>query len=136
MARFEPGRSGNPAGKPRGAVCRITKLRRSIEDAIPGILAALTEKALAGDTAAAKLLLERSVAPLKATAPTVQLPDLAGENLTLAARSVLQAVGEGTLAPDAGAQILQGLIGSLRQIEQAELEARIESLEKKQNEQH
>lgn len=38
MARFKPGQSGNPAGKPKGTISKVTKLRQSIEKDVPAIL--------------------------------------------------------------------------------------------------
>ncbi len=60
MARFQKGASGNPAGKPKGAVCKMTKLRQSIEKDLPEILAAMVAQAKAGDTRRRKLLLDRA----------------------------------------------------------------------------
>ncbi|WP_233490253.1 DUF5681 domain-containing protein [Thiocapsa marina] len=34
MAKFKPGQSGNPAGKPPGTASQSTRLRRSIEQHI------------------------------------------------------------------------------------------------------
>ncbi len=59
-----------------------------------------------GDSSgAARLLLERTVAPLKATEPTVlvQMPD---NTLTDQGRAVLAAVAAGTMAPTQGAALL------------------------------
>jgi len=130
---FPKGVSGNPKGRPAGIPSKTVKLRHQIEADIPEILEAMTEKAKAGDVAAAKLLMERTIPPLKSEAPTIQLPGLADQDLTAAARMVLGAVGAGTLPPDIGGQLVQALVNAVRLIESAELAERIKVLEDRAN---
>ncbi len=66
MARFQKGLSGNPRGRPRGT-SKTEKLRHAIEAHVPEIIAAMVEKAREGDTAAAKLLIDRVVPTLRPT---------------------------------------------------------------------
>jgi hypothetical protein len=83
---------------------------------------------MAGDVGAARLLLERSIAPLKAIeAPqALHLPD---GTLTEQGRAVLGAVAAGELAPGQGAALL-GAIGTLARVTEVdELTRRIEKLE-------
>lgn len=93
-------------------------------------MAVLLERALAGDIGAARLLLERTIAPLKASeepAP-LALPD---GTLTEQGRAVLVAVAAGDLAPGQGAALLASL-GTLAKLTEAdELERRIAALEVK-----
>ncbi len=77
---WKPGQSGNPDGRPPGTG-EIAKLRAVISERVPELLAALIDRALAGDTAAARLLLERSMAPYKGIEPP-QAIDLPGGTLT------------------------------------------------------
>lgn len=130
--RWKAGESGNPAGRPPG-VGEVSKLRAAIAERVPELLAALVTKALEGDIGAARLLLERAIAPLKGIeqAVTLQLPD--GDTLTAQGRAVLSAVAGGELAPSQGAALL-GAIGTLARVtETVELLARITALEEKQN---
>ena len=125
--RWKTGESGNPAGRPPGAG-EVSKLRASIAARVPELLAALMTKALDGDTGAARLLLERAIAPLKAAEQpeTLALPD---GTLTEQGRAVLRAVADGDLAPSQGAALL-GAIGALSKISETdELRTRIEKLE-------
>lgn len=124
---WKPGQSGNPAGRPPGGG-EIGKLRAAIGERVPELLAAMMVKALEGDVGAARLLLERAVAPLKAAeqAETISLPD---GSLTDQGRAVLRAVAAGELAPGQGAALL-GAIGTLARVtEMDELEARLTKLE-------
>jgi hypothetical protein len=124
---WKPGQSGNPAGRPPG-VGEIGKLRAAIGERVPELLAAMMVKALEGDVGAARLLLERAVAPLKAAeqAESISLPD---GSLTDQGRAVLRAVAAGELAPGQGAALL-GAIGTLARVTEIdELNARITKLE-------
>ena len=129
---WKPGQSGNPAGRPPG-VGEIGKLRAAIAERVPELLAAMMGKALEGDVGAARLLLERAIAPLKAIeqAVALQLPD--GDTLTAQGRAVLSAVAGGELAPSQGAALL-GAIGTLARVTEIdELSARITKLEGAKN---
>lgn len=126
---WQKGQSGNPAGK-RPGVGRITKIRAEIGDHLPGIVARLVTAALAGDTQAAKILLDRSLAPLKPLEPSIAMRLPAG-TLTDQARAVVAAVAGGDVPTSQGAQLV-ACIGTVAKIfESDELLARIEKLEAK-----
>lgn len=130
--RWKAGESGNPAGRKPGTG-EVAKVRAAIAARVPELLAKLMTQALEGDTSAARLLLERAIAPLKAIEQAVelQLPD-AG-TLTAQGRAVLSAVATGDIAPGQGAQLLAA-IGSLARVTEIdELTNRITALEEKQN---
>jgi HAMP domain-containing protein len=89
-------------------------------------------KALEGDVGAARLLLERAVAPLKPAEQAVTLR-LAAGTLTTQGQSILDSVGRGELGVGQGAQLIASL-GALAKITEIdELAKRIEKLEEKQN---
>lgn len=126
-SRWKPGESGNPAGRPSGAGT-IAKLRASIAEHIPEVIARLAEQAKAGDQASARLLLERYLPPVKATeqpAP-LALPD---GSLTEQGKAVLAAAGAGDLAPGQAAQLLSSLAALAKLIETDDLDRRIAALE-------
>lgn len=102
-------------------------IRTQIAADLPAIIGVLKDKALAGDVTAARALMDRSLAPLKATdEPTRFVP---GHYPATSARLVLEAVSVGGLTPDQGSQILSALVAQVRITEVSELEGRIARLE-------
>jgi len=128
---WEPGQSGNPKGRPKGTG-EVAKIRAAIAERVPELLEKLMTQALEGDTSAARLLLERAVAPLKA-AEQPQALSLPAGSLTDQGRAVLASVAAGELAPGQGAALL-GAIGTLSRVAEIdELAARVAALEEKQH---
>lgn len=126
-AAWKPGQSGNPKGRPAGTG-EVGKLRAAIAKRVPDLLDAMMAKALDGDVGAARLLLERAIAPLKAMEPTLALT-LPDGTLTAQGHAVLRSVADGELAPSQGAALL-GAIGTLARVTEIdELESRIAALE-------
>ena len=127
--RWKAGESGNPAGRKPGTG-QVAAIRAAIAERVPELLAAMMAKALEGDIGAARLLLERAIAPLKA-AEQPQALSLPDGTLTDQGRAVLAAVAAGELAPGQGAALL-GAIGTLARVAEVdELARRIEVLEGK-----
>ncbi|MBK5966471.1 hypothetical protein CCR95_20930 [Thiocystis minor] len=133
MAKFKPGQSGNPAGKRPGTVCKMTKLRQSIEADLPEILSAMVTAAKQGDTTAAKLVMDRVLPALRPTDQAVSLP-LAGDDLAADGRAIIQATGNADITPEQASRLLAGLGSLARVVEVGELIKRIESLEAKYGE--
>jgi len=129
MAKFQPGQSGNPRGRPRGIQTQA-KLRNAIAEDMPAIIEAVTEAAKGGDIQAAKLLLDRVLPALKPQDQAVSLP--LSDGLAASGRSILAAVGQSGVTPEQGFKLLQGLSALSRVIETDELLRRIEALEQVQ----
>ena len=125
--RWKTGESGNPAGRKPGTG-EVARIRAAIAKQVPDLLDAMMTKALDGDVGAARLLLERAIAPLKAMEPTLALT-LPDGTLTDQGHAVLRSVADGVLAPSQGAALL-GAIGTLARVTEIdELETRIAALE-------
>jgi hypothetical protein len=128
--RFAPGTSGNPKGRPPGAG-EVVKLRAAIAKHVPAIVEKLVEQAKAGDAAAARILLERVLPPVKATEQPVPIDMPTEGTLTDQGRAVVAAAADGFLAPGQAAQMLTGLGALAKLIETDELAARIAALEER-----
>jgi hypothetical protein len=122
--------TGN-AGRPKGSRNRTTV---AVLELLEGQAEALSNKAvemaLAGDTVALRLCLERLAPPRKDVPVVFPLPRMVtAHDAAKAAAAVLQAVSEGDLTPTEGAQVM-GLVDSYRRtLEVTELEARVAALE-------
>lgn len=125
---WKPGKSGNPAGRPKGIPNPQARLRHMID--AKGIINKLQEAALAGDVQAARTLLERALPVYRTAAEPVDLPELAASSaLTDKAHAVLAAVADGRIAPDLGAQLVTAIGTVARVAEVDELARRIAALE-------
>jgi hypothetical protein len=133
MAQFEPGKSGNPKGKPKGAQSRFTKMREELKSDLPALLESTKKAALAGDMTAMRLLLERTLPPLKATAAPLVIEDLEqATTLTGKADLILAAIARGDMPPDVGASLVDALgrLAKLKELD--EIERRLSALEESQ----
>lgn len=121
---------GNP-GKPKGARHKATTAALALLD---GQAEALTQKAietaLAGDTTALRLCLDRIAPPRKDAPVSFTLPPMTtAKDAATAAGAILDAVALGYLTPLEAAQVM-GLIETYRRtLETCDLEARVAALE-------
>jgi hypothetical protein len=88
----------------------------------------MVDAAKGGDTAAAKLLLDRALPTLKPMMQTTTFE--AGETLSDSGRAIIQAVSRGDMSADHGTALIGALAGLARVVEVDELADRIEALEK------
>ena len=119
---FQPGQSGNPAGRPKGSVNKqLAMLREAVEKVLPLIV----DRALAGDAEAQRLILERGLPKLKPIEVPMEftLPEV-GE--TSPARAILLQAAEGTLPLSCAREIVRELIPVAEQ-EQREIAASAQS---------
>jgi hypothetical protein len=130
---FEPGQSGNPNGRPKGARNRVT---RAIEALIDGqaeaIAAKAVEKALQGDSPMQRALLNTLVPPRRERMVEVELPKIeSAADARKASSAVIAACAAGELSPREASEIMGLISAHMGTIEVAELEARVDGLENK-----
>lgn len=125
---FVKGKSGNPAGKPKGTRHKSTKLRDAIASDMTAIIAALVEKAKDGDTSAAALLFSRTLPPLRPQSdpPDVDLP---GITMSERAEAITAAALAGDLSPTGATELMSLLAQQARIAEVTELAERLERIE-------
>jgi len=128
MARFAKGKSGNPAGKPRGARDKRTELRALLLPNAARLVNKAVKLALAGDTTALRICMDRLIAPIKAKDSAVALGDLEG-TLAEQGRTVLALISKGRITPDEASTLMQTLAAQARIVEVDDLERRVAALE-------
>lgn len=125
--------AGNP-GKPKGARHKTT---RAAEKLLHGEAEALTrtaiDMALAGDSSALRLCLERILPAYKAQSAPTPVPAMQqAVGLADKALAALEAAGAGDIGADAAAQLVAAVASVARVVEIDELVKRVEALEGKQ----
>lgn len=128
---FKRGRSGNPAGRPRGTRHKTTL---AMEALLEGEAEKLTRKAidmaLQGDTVAMRLCLDR-LAPARKDRPvTFELPAIeTTADLVKASGALLGAVSSGELTPSEAAELGKLIDAHAHAIEVTEIQERLARLE-------
>lgn len=128
---FPPGKSGNAAGKPKGARNKATLAVEALMEGEAGALGRkAVELALGGDTTALRLCLER-IAPVRKGRPVrLDLPEIiTTADLAEAQAVVIATMSRGDLTPDEAVDVAKLLEAIGASIERRDLEARIAALE-------
>jgi hypothetical protein len=128
---FKKGQSGNPKGKPKGALNQTTKAAQAILD---GEAQALTRKAVElaqdGNVVALRLCLERLIPPRKDRPVSIELPPMneAGDAVKVSS-AIIQAVATGNLTCSEGESLCRLVEVHRRTIELEEIDRRLTALE-------
>jgi len=125
---FQPGQSGNPAGRPVGSKNKITELQKLLVPYAEALVAKAVEMALAGDAAALRLCVDRIIPAAKSRDATVSLPTLTG-SLADSGRAVLEALAAEELSPDQAGAVMQAIATQARIVEVDDIEKRVTALE-------
>jgi hypothetical protein len=129
MAKFKPGVSGNPRGRPVGLLDRRGRARQLIDTQKEQLIAKAIQLALGGDTAALKLCMERICAPIKAVDIPVLLDNLPNSS-SARGEFILERIAAGSITPDEGTQLMAALAQHVRIVQMSEFEARLEVVER------
>jgi len=133
-SRFKPGQSGNPAGRKKGSRNHITKLLAALEKDLPQLIAAVKARALEGDTAALRLLLERLIPTKKSESSLVVIENIdSAKTLTEKSTLIMDAIANGRIPPDVGSSLISALGNTAKIMEIDDLQKRVEALEESDN---
>jgi Family of unknown function (DUF5681) len=135
--QFQPGQSGNPAGRPPGARNKATLLAEALLDGeAEKIIRVAVEKALKGDPVALRLCLERMVPRPRDSAVVFELPKLeTAADAVAAMAAVLDGVANGRLTPSQAGEIAKIVDSTRRSLEATDFEARLAELEQQAQQQ-
>lgn len=125
---------GRPKGRKDTRRRRRTELRLLLEDSAPKLISKAVRLALAGDTTAMRLCLERLVPPLKAESVVDGPPAVAGGSLVELSRAVVEAALDGRMSANV-ARELTGALGNVARVQEVtELQERLAELERRYDE--
>jgi len=129
---FEPGKSGNPNGRPKGSRNYATLLAEELLDGeAETITRKLIDKALEGDTTALRMCLDRLVAPRRERWVSFELPKIeSAADAAKASARVLTECAAGNLSTSEAGEVMALISSHVRVFEVTELESRIAALEK------
>src|SRR5258708_16638663 len=133
---FEPGQSGNPNGRPKGARNKTTiAVEALLDNEAEALTRKVIELALAGNMAAIRLCFERLLPPRRDRGVAFDLPKIESASDALPASSiVLESCAAGTLTPGEAAEVMRLIETHLRAIELRQIETGMAALERSQNE--
>ena len=116
MSKFQPGQSGNLAGRPRKPKNDSGTMRNLIAAELPSIIAVLIQQAQAGDVQAARTLLDKALPNVRPVSLATPLPALAAaQSLTEKADVILDSLASGDIGSDT-AMTLMNTLGKAREI--------------------
>ncbi len=145
--KFQSGQSGNPSGKKPGTLNKRTQLAKLFEAHAPELINKCIELALAGDTNALRLAIERLTPRVKDEPLIINLPP---EKITPAlisqlAEDVIRMMSNGNITPEQAKSIfeviksyrenlpLEELLAQIKSLQETLLELKSQSLRKYQN---
>ena len=129
---FEKGKSGNPNGKPKGAVNKTTAIAQSLlEGEAETLVGKVVQLALDGDLTCLRMCLERLVPIRRDTPVRIDIPEIATvAEMPKLFSAIAARLREGTTHSEATAFV--GLAEAFRKsLEVVDLETRISALEEK-----
>lgn len=127
--QWQPGQSGNPAGRPVGSKNRKTLLTQQLEEQGSLVAQRVIEAALSGDIQAASLVLQRICPPLRPQSALVNFTLDSQAPLAEQAQEILSAIANGNIDPETGRNLINclGTVAGLMQTD--ELARRLDALE-------
>ena len=126
---FEKGKSGNPAGRPKGIQDKRVEMRALLEPYASSLIEKAVQLALEGDTTALKLCVDKIVPSIKPISESVLIE--ADKSLAVTGKSVVDAMTSGCISVTSGFDVLRSLQAQAKLEEMTIIEERLSALEKK-----
>jgi hypothetical protein len=128
---FQPGKSGNPKGRPKGSRNKSTLLLEALLDEQSAeVTRKCVDLALAGDSSALRLIMERIIPPRKYRTIEIDLPVIKNvDDLQIAQDVVMQAASSGELTLDEANQLFVLLEARRKAMETQNLATRLQKIE-------
>jgi len=132
--RFQPGQSGNPAGKPKGTRNRATILaERLLDGEAETMVRTAVEWAKKGNMTALRLCLDRIVPPRRDRPVRFAVPALnSAKDAAKAVGAITTAVARGDLTPSEAGELSRVIEAYVKVIETSEIERRLKILEQRE----
>jgi hypothetical protein len=129
--RSTPAKSGNPAGRPKGARNKATMVAEALLNGDAEVLTRkVIEKAKDGDMAALRFCLERLCPPRRDRLVNFEMPKIeSAQDAAQAASAVLAACAAGQISPGEAAEIMTLVASYVRMLETSAFEARLTALQ-------
>jgi hypothetical protein len=133
--QFQKGESGNPSGRPRGALNRATVLAQELLAArVESIAAKLIELAERGDMRAIRVCMDRLMPAIKHQPIAVELPPIeTAADSVEAAASIVAAVAAGELTATEAAELAKVIDTYVGALASRGFEERLRKLENESN---
>ena len=125
---FKKGQSGNPTGRPKGRPDSRAQWRKELDKHGSDLVAKAVAMALAGDSQALKLCIDRAIPAYRPAAEPVRF-EMQGDTLTERANSILTAVATGELDPQTGKALIDAIGSLVKVAEIDEIQRRLAQLE-------
>jgi hypothetical protein len=128
---FEPGQSGNPLGRPKGARNKTTLAAENLlEGEAEAIVRKLVEKAKSGDPTALRLCVERFMPARRDRTVAFDFPQITrAEEAVNASSAVIAACAEGTLSPDEATKFMSLISVHVQTLQFSDVDARLRTRE-------
>ena len=115
---FKRGQSGNPKGRPRGAIGKRAQFSQFLESYSNQLVEKVIELALTGDVNALRICIERIVPKTNREAIDIEIPEkLDKETSRDISRKILKAIVDGKLSVDEGDKLIRLINNRCREFE-------------------
>ena len=122
---FQPGQSGNPAGRPRGSRNKKTILLETLVDGeAEAVMQKMITLAKMGHDGAMRLCVERMMPPRRERPVPLPLPRIeTGADVRQATADVIEALAEGDVTPKEAEHLLRAIAGAAVILQSSEVAA-------------